>query len=74
MLKSLANSKFFFLALGVVIALCGVKLSAAPSDTKVDTEYEIRRIADAVERIQRDGLKVKASNEFADEFKVKVVK
>jgi hypothetical protein len=78
MLKSIANSKLFFVALGVTVALVGTRISADPlvSRERVDTiERSAERIADSLEKIQRDGVDIKVSQKWAsDEFKVKVVK
>ncbi|MBN9503509.1 MAG: hypothetical protein J0H02_17165 [Armatimonadetes bacterium] len=76
MLKSLSNSKLFFVALGVTVALIGVRVSAAPPEPRLDSlERSVEKIADSLERIQLDGIDVKVSQKWStDEFKVKVVK
>lgn len=76
MFKTLSNSKLFFVAFGVAIALVGVRVSAAPAEPRLDSlERSVEKIADSLERIQRDGLDVKVSQKWStDEFKVKVVK
>ncbi len=75
MLKSLASSKLFFVALGVTVALVGVRASANPTDHADSVERSAERIADALEKLQRDGLEVRISQKWSsDEFKVKLVK
>lgn len=75
MLKALSNSKLFFLALGITVALVGTRLSAAPSkEAQTDLERSVQKIAESLEKIQRDGIEVKVSQKWgAEEFKVKVV-
>lgn len=74
MFKTIANSKLFFVALGVTVALVGARISAAPSETADSVERSAERIADALEKLQRDGLEVKVSQKWgSSDFKVKVV-
>jgi len=74
MLKALSNSKLFFLALGATVAIVGVRASAAPSDPRVDDlNKSVERIADTLEKLQRDGLDVNVSQKWgSDDFRVKV--
>ncbi len=73
MLKAVSNSKLFFVALGVTLALVGARLSAAPSDPRVDDlNRSVERIADSLEKIQRDGIEVKAVGKWSDSVHVKV--
>jgi hypothetical protein len=75
MLKSVANSKLFFVALGMTVALVGARVSADPSEKADSVERSAERIADALEKLQRDGLDIKVGQKWgSDEFKVKVVK
>jgi hypothetical protein len=74
MFKSIANSKLFFVALGITVALVGVRASANPTDREDSVERSAARIADSLEKIQRDGIKVEMSQKWGEEFKVKVAK
>lgn len=75
MLKSISNSKLFFLALGVTIALCGVRVVAGPTQTTADLrniDRSLEKIAGSLDRIQRDGLKIEQV--VGNRFRVEVAK
>lgn len=73
MLKSVSNSKLFFIALGVTIALAGVRVYAGPAQTDLQsTNTHLANIARSLDRIQRDGIKIEQS--YSNTFKVKVEK
>lgn len=74
MLKSVANSKLFFVALGMTVALVGARISADPSDPADSVERSAERIANALEKLQRDGIPVTMSQKWGEEFKVKLAK
>lgn len=75
MLKAISNSKLFFIALGITIGLCGVKVVAGPAQNGVNLgniERSLDRIAISLDRIQRDGLRIEQAS--GNKFKVEVVK
>ena len=75
MLKSVSNSKFFFVALGVTIALCGIRAFAGPSQDFQNTNAQLERIAKSLDKIQRDGIDIRISQKYSsDVFNVKVAK
>ncbi|MBC8066344.1 MAG: hypothetical protein H7Y17_16050 [Chlorobia bacterium] len=73
MLKSVSNSKLFFVALGVTFALAGVRVYAGPAQTDLQsTNNHLANIARSLDRIQRDGIKIEQS--YNNTFKVKLEK
>lgn len=75
MLKAISNSRMFFVALGVTIGLCGVKVVAGPPQSASDLrgiERSLDKIATSLDRIHRDGLRIEQSS--SNRFRVEVVK
>ncbi len=75
MLKSISNSKLFFVALGITIGLCGMRVVAGPIQTSSElrnVDRSLEKIASSLDRIQRDGLKIEQSS--GNRFRVEVVK
>lgn len=58
MLKTLANSKLFFIALGITVALCGMQAFAGPPQFNSNDGATLGRIANSLDKIQRDGIKL----------------
>lgn len=75
MLKSISNSKLFFIALGITIGLCGVRVIAGPAQSTADLrniDRSLEKIASSLDRIQRDGLKIEQV--VGNRFRVEVAK
>ena len=75
MLKSISNSKLFFVALGITIGLCGVRVIAGPTQSSYNLgniERSLDKIATSLDRIQRDGVRIEQSS--SNRFRVEVVK
>jgi len=58
MLKNISNSKLFFVALGITIGLCGMRVYAGPVQSSA-TDANVNRIANALEKIQKDGIEIR---------------
>lgn len=60
MLKNISNSKLFFVALGITIGLCGMRVYAGPGQSDLSAlKNQAEKIADSLDRIQRNGLEIK---------------
>jgi hypothetical protein len=60
MLKNISNSKLFFVALGITIGLCGMRVYAGPGQDDLSAlKNQAEKIADSLDRIQRNGLEIK---------------
>jgi hypothetical protein len=73
-IKSIANSKLFFVALGVTIALCGARISAGPGRPSNPADHNVARIASALEMIQQQGLDLNVRQKPGTKFIVEVSK
>jgi uncharacterized membrane protein YczE len=77
MLKTNFPSKFLFVAVGIFVALAGVRVYAGPSQTSGEIDKlnrNLDRIASSLERLQRDGMDMEVKQAFGTKFKVEIDK
>ncbi|MCC7229083.1 MAG: hypothetical protein IT203_01730 [Fimbriimonadaceae bacterium] len=77
MLKTTFLSKFLFVAIGVFVALAGVRVYAGPPQSNGDIEKlnrNLDRIATSLERLQREGMDMEVKQAFGTKFKVEIAK
>lgn len=74
MLKSVSNSKLFFVALGITIGLAGMRVYAGPAQDMQSTNQHLERIAKSLERMQRDGVQMEVKQSWGTKFKVELEK